>query len=441
MSMKRIAFTALLGAMLFGIVSGAAATDLKVKGNLDVYGMWSANLRDFSSDNPDGDNYMTTQRFRSYFTFVTNENLKAILGLETNNVWGQGDASDWGTDGVDNLQIKHSYLDFNYPDTALNVKAGLQYIGLPGVFGNPFFDDDAAALVVSTPINDMFGITAGYTRGIDDNDNYDSTIGSTADLDKDDVDMAFVVAPLTFDGFNVSPYFGYAWIGENSGWVSKSQQIIVEDDANIWMIGANAKLTLFDPLTFAADVIYADLDSDDYETMGWYAALAGSYKLDMLTATIFTTYATGADDDAGEDNYLPTLREDWKVTPYLSGARAFSTGYDSFATNTLGVGSDGTGLWTMGLILDKISFVENLSHKVTVAYFEGTSDEGTNLFTEEDSGWEVYVVNQYNIYENLAAINELGYFSASSEGYEDANPDGDDMDASYFATIGFQYKF
>ena len=440
MNMKRFAFAALLGAMLFGIASGAAATDLKMKGNLDVYGMWSANLKDFDSDFADGDNYFTTQRMRTYFTYQTNENLKAVLGLEMNTIWGNGDA-DWGTDlNENNIEIKHSYLDFNFPDTTVNVKTGLLYVGLPGVFGNPFFDDDAPALVVSSPINDMFGLTAGYTRGIDVSNNVQDDL-LTDGTDNDDVDMAFVVAPLTFDGFNVAPYFGYVWIGENAGWKATPEQILVEDDANIWMLGANAKLTVFDPLTFAADLIYADLDSDDYETKGWYAALAGSYKMDILTATLFTTYATGADDDADEDNYLPALREDWKVTPYLSGARAFSTAYDAFFTKSVGVGSDGTGLWTMGLILDKISFIENLSHKVTVAYFEGTSDEDTNLFTEEDSGWEVYVVNQYNIYENLAAINELGYFAASSEGYEDANPDGNDMDASYFATIGFQYKF
>ena len=96
----------------------------------------------------------------------------------------------------------------------------------------------------------------------------------------------------------------------------------------------------------------------------------------------------------------------------------------------------------MGLVLDKISFVEKLSHKLVIAYAMGTSDEETNAFTEDDDLWEVYLVNKYMIYENLAAINELGYFKASSEVYEDTlNPDGDDLDSSYFATIGFQYKF
>ncbi|NCC05889.1 MAG: hypothetical protein EOM37_18040, partial [Proteobacteria bacterium] len=85
--MKRFAIVALLAAMLFGVASSASATELMVKGNLDVHGMWSANLRDFDSEVADGDNYYTSQRMRTYFTFQANENLKAVLGLEINNVW------------------------------------------------------------------------------------------------------------------------------------------------------------------------------------------------------------------------------------------------------------------------------------------------------------------------------------------------------------------
>jgi len=45
----------------------------------------------------------------------------------------------------------------------------------------------------------------------------------------------------------------------------------------------------------------------------------------------------------------------------------------------------------------------------------------------------VYFVNKYMIYENLAAINELGFFAPE---FDDAEEDN-----SYFATVGFQYKF
>jgi hypothetical protein len=431
--MKRFALVALLAAMLFGVASSASATELKVKGSLDVHGMWSANLRDFDSNNGDADNYYTNQRMRVYFDFITSENLKAVLGLEMNYDWGQGSGADWGTDGYQHLGVKHAYLDFMFPDTTINVKAGLQAIGLPSVFGSPVFDDDAAALVISTPINEMFGLTVGYTRGYDDEDNIDNAYDKDGNpikyAGKDDVDMAFLVAPITLDGFSIAPYFAYAWIGQNTDYTYNST-----DDSTVWVLGANAELTMFDPLTFAADLIYGVGDNDAYETKGWYAALAASYKMDMMTATLFGTYATG-EDKGTDDDLLPSLREGWELTPYLGGARAFATGAsDGFASETLGAGSNGLGIWTVGLKLTDITFVDKLSHNLTLAYAEGTADKNAGVgFDEKDSAWEMYFVNKYMIYENLAAINELGYFAPSLKGVSE--------DDSYFATVGFSYKF
>jgi hypothetical protein len=424
--------------------------------------MWSANLNDHDSDVADGDNYTTVQRMRTYFDYVANENLKAVLGLEMDQTWGVGDSGDWGTDGNtdDPIELKHAYLNFMFPDTTVNVQAGLQYIALPGIFGNPVFDDDAAAITVGAEINDMFAVTVGYTRGTDASNSFGDDLLEDG-TDNDDKDMAFIAAPITLDGFGVTPYFGYAWIGENTDNTAASASLLsngtvkinaadagMEDDMTVWVVGANAELTMFDPLTFAADLIYGEGENDDYETKGWYAALAASYKMDFMTATLFTTYATGADEDDDEDDLLPTLAEGWGLTPYVGGDRAFNAAHDSFGTNALGVGSDGTGLWVVGLVLDKISFVEKLSHKLVIAYAQGTADEDAGYyidnddklaFTEEDDLWELWLVNKYMIYENLAAINELGYFQASSEVYEDATDD--DLDSSYFATIGFQYKF
>jgi len=444
MNMKHLIFAALLVAMLFGAVSGASATELKVRGNLDVYGLWSANLYDFDSDVADGDNYSTTQRMRVYFDYVANENLKAVLGLELDNVWGDSSA-DWGTDGTGNIEVKYAYMDFNFPETEVNVKAGLQYVALPSVFGHPVFDDDASALVISAPINEMVGLTAGYTRGSDSSTSVDDDLFTDGNS-SDDLDMAFVAVPVALEGFGATPYFGYVWLGGDhdfsgqQGLESKLDLSLAgDDDITIWFLGANAKLSFFDPLVLNADVIYGALDSDDLKSAGWYTALSASYTMDMLVATLFSTYATGLEDDEDDQTLLPVLAEDWKVTPNLGGLRAFSTTHDTFFTKSVGVGSDGTGLWTLGLILDKISFLDKLSHKVIIAYAQGTGDEGTSYFTEKDSCWELYFVNQFMIYENLAAINELGYFSGSSEVYKDA--EGDDLDSSNFGTRGLSYKF
>jgi hypothetical protein len=210
------------------------------------------------------------QRLRTYFTFQTNENLKAVLGLEMDNYWGDGD-TDWGTDvnsgGATDagIEIKHAYLDFNFPDTAINVKAGLQSVSLPSVFGNPVFDDDAPAILVSAPINDMFGVAVGFTRG------RDSSHPAKTGTGKDEVDAAMLIVPVTLDGFSVTPYFAYAWIGENTdnpggtGQSDADKLLLPLVDATVWTLGANAVLTMFDPLTFAADLIYGELDADDLD--------------------------------------------------------------------------------------------------------------------------------------------------------------------------------
>ena len=138
----------------------------------------------------------------------------------------------------------------------------------------------------------------------------------------------------------------------------------INDDATAWWLGLNAEIKVLDPLTFAADVIYGQgrTDDKDMKTKGWYAALAASYKFDMLTATLFSTYGTGVDDaKADKQTFLPTLAEGWGVTSYIGGVRAFNTGYDSFFSDAYGPVSDGTGLWTVGLDLNDITFVENLS--------------------------------------------------------------------------------
>ena len=91
------------------------------------------------------------------------------------------------------------------------MKAGLQEVALPSVFGNPIFDDDAAALMVSAPINDMVGVTVAYTRGVDGSDNFDAS-----GKDKDDLDMAFLAVPVTTDALDITLYFAYAWAGKNT---------------------------------------------------------------------------------------------------------------------------------------------------------------------------------------------------------------------------------
>jgi len=433
---------------------------MKVKGSFEVGAEWSANLGDFDSETADKDNQYLAQRMRTFFSFIANENLKAVLGLEIDNVWGAGD-TDWGTDVNEGgaIEVKHAYLDFNFPDTAINVKAGLQTVSLPSVFGNPVFDEDAPAVLVSAPINDMFGITLGYTRG-EDNLYYGE---GNSSLNNDETDGVMLIAPITLDGLSITPYAVYAWVGKdtdnlglnpNGLWTSAAlkkalagEKAALTDDATAWWLGVNTELTMFDPITIAADLIYGSMEGEvagaDLDQDGWFAALAASYKMDVVTPTLFMVYSSGIDEDTfdGGDidlDTMPSLAEGYELTPFIGGGRALSYENDEYLVG------NAQGVWAMGLKLANINFVENLTHDLTIAYARGTSDEFKDTgvkFDDKSSAWELYMVNKYMIYENLAAINELGYFAPDFDASRDVDGSKFEDDAAYFATIGFQYKF
>jgi hypothetical protein len=461
--MKRFACAALLASMLFGAAWSASAAELKTRGSIDVYGQWSQNLYDFNSDVSDSDNHSINQRVRMYFDYVASQNLKGVVGFEIDTDWGRDagfgtDQSIRGSSGKDStkggsVEIKHAYLDFTYPDTTVNIKAGLQAVALPGVFGSPIFDDDAPAIVASAAINDMFAVTAGFMRGEDtltDNSGYskswytvplagtyDVPIGLDTPGDQQ-TDAAFLATPIKLDGFAITPYFAYGWVGQSDSkyYDVKKDAILKRDAYNLWWLGANAELTMFDPLTFAADLMYGSTSGLDENDKGWYGALAASYKFDMVTPTLFFTYASGDDDDATDGSeIMPTLSEGWAISP-MTGARAFSTTWDTWGLAGLPQEA-GLGMWTVGLKLDKIQFIDKLTHTLVVAYLKGTSDEDSaQLFDEESHAFEVYLANTYKIYENLSAIVEFDYFAP------DFNDDKfDDADPSAFVAAGFKYKF
>ncbi|BDV00640.1 hypothetical protein TDMWS_07250 [Thermodesulfomicrobium sp. WS] len=427
--MKRFACAALLASMLFGAAWSASAAELKTRGSIDVYGQWSQNLYDFNSDVSDPDNHSINQRVRMYFDYVASQNLKGVVGFEIDTDWGFDagfgtDQSNRGssTSTTGSVEIKHAYIDFTYPDSVVNIKAGMQAVALPGVFGSPIFDDDAPAIVVSAPINDMFALTAGFMRGQDTNT--DNIVSTPKDKE---LDASFLAAPIKLDGFAITPYFAYGWVGEDYK---------TSEAYNVWWLGANAELTMFDPLTFAADLMYGSTSGLDENDHGWYGALAASYKFDMVTPTLFFTYASGDDDDATDGSeIMPTLSEGWAISP-MTGARAFSTTWDTWGLTGLPQEA-GLGMWTVGLKLDKIKFIDNLTHTLVIAYLKGTSDQDSaQLFDEDSHAWEVYFANTYKIYENLSAIVEFDYFAPS---FNDDKME--DEDPSAFVAAGFKYKF
>ena len=444
--MKRLGLLVFFCTMMFSSAAFADGIDIKVKGTWDFVFGWheNTNFKGNHAGNREDDNFVARQRVRTQINFITSENLQAVLMFEIGNIdWGrdggsktgQGSGGGLDADGV-NVETKRAYLDWMIPNTSVSVRMGIQGLALPMATGfhNPVFDADVAGIVVSAPINEMFAITAFWARPFNQNLND----GSNNYVD-DETDLFGLILPITGDGWSVTPWGVYGRVGGGSGfyeYLANNGRAFgpgvgpdTTDSTNAWWIGVATEVNVFDPLTFSFDLMYGHLSSIDFAGMpdselaarGWMFDARIDYKLDWGTPGIFGWYASGDDwEDVRDDGQLgrmPYLGTDTTFNPTTFG---FHGGYNGISSDQY-VSRTGTGLWGIGIQVADVSFIEDLSHTLRVAYYRGTNDNdvvknGWNLnlrdalyLTDKDDAIEVNFDHKYKIYENLTAVLELGY--------------------------------
>ena len=447
------------------------------------------------------DNFLAMQRIRTQVNFIVSENLQAVLQFEIGDLnWGRGGSeglqssgrasgAQLGADGV-NIETKHAYLDWMVPETGLHIRMGLQPLTLPCLarIGSTVFDDDVAAVVASYAFNDMFALTAFWARPYDYFRNDGNAAGFIRSMD-DEVDMFGLIAPISLDGATITPWMVYASVGAGSGMyggpnfggvAGATAQLGNTSSAPAWWLGLVTEVDMFDPLTFGVEFIYGylgrntindwssattpvHLGSGEFSTRGWYLAANLDYKLSWGTPGIFGWYASG--DDA--DDFFGSKARGGRL-PSVMGAPWYSTfGSDG----GVGISPDerfldlsNTGTWALGVQIADMSFIEDLSHTIRFIYYNGTNDRkmvtrprlaggdpqdisdtlgglgnSATYLTTKDHAYEVNFDHRYQIYENLAAILELGYIkidrSSSVWGRDFQN------DASWKAALNFQFTF
>ncbi|GAU08823.1 outer membrane homotrimeric porin [Desulfoplanes formicivorans] len=468
--MKRIALAILVIAFVIGSVAPSFAVEMQARGSWRAAASWWD--FDGKDDANNGETFRARQRARLWFDFIANENLKAVLGLEIGDItWGDSNGK-LGTDSNEAIEVKHAYFDFNIPNTQVNIKAGLQGIYIPGNLGSPILDDDAAALMVSAPINDMVSVAAGWIRSYDLDDDtkgiydYDKDTADAKDDDNpsgiagtsgDEVDTLALLVPVNGDGFSVTPYFLYTMIGKNTVEELPIAEILddavkksgikddlgealggVDDDATMWHAGFSAQIDMFDPIVVLTDFAYGSLalegTTQDIDVRGYFFDLAVDYKMDFMTPEVFFLYTSGADDDKDEISVFPHISGDLNFSTLIFDGSPFTEGdlYDDPAA---------LPMWALGLKLKDINLVEDLSHTFTIYYAQGTSDKDGwygKTFAEDDSLVEVDFDTKYQIYDELAAYLELGYASFDWDKSADHTNDAEDI---YKAAIGIKYDF
>jgi len=447
--MKRLTLLAAALVMVLGFaVSASAAPEVTVSGNILVNAVWGSNW-DFNDGNAStpGENDQAMwirERFNLGFTAVANENLKGVIILRsTRQSFGQGGFANGaggagGGGGGDTIGVNQAYIDFSWPGTSVNVKAGFQPIALPAAVGGGSMiqDDIATGVMVSTNLTDGVDLLAGWTRF---NDRSITGGGNTATgLTDSAIDGWIVALPLSFEGFSMAPFFVYTDLGENALGAAV-------DAKNIYWAGSSFELSMLDPFILKADINYGkqSADQDAADATGWLADVAVEYTgFDFMNLEFAFAWMSGEDDDATNGSErMPILSDSWALGSFWFGG-GLITGDD------IGDG-DNVGFWALALSATGIqSFAEGLTHDAHIVYAKGTNDErstgrltyGRSL-TEEDSMLEIDFNTMYKVYDELTLYNGIGYINLDADDSATAwgaNNDGGD---AWKFQVGAVYQF
>lgn len=449
--MKRIITLLLAAGLVLGASAGSAkATDIKVSGTWQFAFQW---MDSSFAKNDTADTFKALQRLRTKVDVITSENLRGVAFFEIGKSnWGKDDAA-LGTDGK-SVKVRYSYVDWVVPETDLKIRMGLQpWINPNFTKGAAVLDGDGAGVTASYQFNDMVGVTLGWLRAENDNNN----------MRHNAMDLVMLTVPVKGDGFKVTPWAMYGILGQssfNDGGKANGDMndlrygmlpVVSPEGAatllngadkkhgNAWWLGLGGELTMFSPFRVAVDFTYGSMDMGDMEFFrpgsttkyswdvkraGWFASLLAEYKMDMATPGLIFWYASGDDSNPyNGSERLPSVDASFDGTYY---------GYSNADFNGDSViGNNPAGTWGLGLLVSNISFMENLSHDFELAYIRGTNNKnmpknagmkmpfgnytdtegvsGYTYLTTKDWAWEVDFNTKYQLYKNMYMMLELAY--------------------------------
>lgn len=478
--MKRFTMLALVLALVVAWAASASAAELKVRGAIIADSQWGDGGYASFWAAKDGGNYQDKhnieERARIMWDFVANENLKFTMQTQIGTgLWGQGGfglgQGDGGTNKSTALRVREAYMDFNVPDTDVNVKAGYMLMYLPAANpgGSPILNDESAAtaLVTVPVIKDTVSVLVGYTR-LWDSTQANNTSNSVTQRNngygmKDELDAAILAVPVSWNKIDVTPWMVYGWGGKNSlddaiiagsdrytGLLAPRYNSALtgvngrafQNNYNVWWAGLAATVKMFDPIVFGLDYNYGSLsgmkavdgaaapwDSNKLaERKGWYVDGFVRYTgLDMVKPELFFAYSSGEDSD-------PTNGSERMPTLYNGGYAlgiSWWTGGSNFAQTDMGGDSSHNGFWALGLSMNDITFLQKLSHDFMFMYAQGTNSADLlrdpniigqqglafapgHFLTTKDHFFEFDLNTKYKLYDELTAILELGYINMNT---------------------------
>jgi hypothetical protein len=474
----------LLVLVLAAALPAAAAPEVMMTGDARIHGnFWSHyNFTGWNAaGNRTGDTFAIWQRFRLRTDFIASEGLKFRLGIRVNNTaWGNGAYT------VDNpavsIDVYQAFLQFYWPGTGVEFTIGQQDIDLPisnvMLSANPVMGGirGPAALVKIPVVENAFDVIAGYYRFLDANRDMDPTTTQVPD----EFDAFMLSLPVTMDGFQFTPWSMLGLAGRSANYAgtgvggaganqTMASNIMSAGTAlapagmtfaqNVyWWLGGSFAFTKLDPFKFYADIIVGQgqmAGRAKNHRQGLFFDVAAEYTgFDALTPQLTFWYATGEDSSTRNGSErLAVVTSAWGP-----GNSFLFDCSQEFARGFMGV--DYLGAWGFVASLDNISFIENLTSRISFTYAQGMNSPQAiragialwgygNYFQmgrELATGESIAAVNidaKYDIYRQLALILETGWahgnFKTSVWGPRLVN-EARGGDAWKFA-LGLRYKF
>lgn len=469
--MKRLITLLTAAVMVAGSYAPASAIDIKVSGTWEIGIGWADN-QDFTNAKHGSynDSFGAAQRVRTQFQFIASETLKGTLGFEigTQN-WGTNDDDSRGgaldADGYA-TKVKSAFLDWS-PVGGLAIRMGVQGVALPSAtFGNPILDADVAGITGNYQFSDNMSLSFFWLRP------FDRGWGSETRNRLDEMDMFGFSLPIVGENFSVTPWAMYAHNGNESGYweyringdVNDALDEYYKGNTNMWWAGAAIELDFLAPFSIKLDGMYGQAKgSEAPEFSGWLVAGLFEYQTETALGNpgILGWYASGdsADDykdgKHGKFSRMPVVGTDNAGFGPLGYGFAGSMGcmQDSLISNS------GVGTWGAGVQIDGMSFIDNFSHLLRVAYVRGTNDEdmvrngGAERFgppynimgdavylTKKDYAVEFDMVTTWEVEKNLNIYLEANYIILEMDSDVWGSRDSKTANA-WKAQILFEYAF
>ncbi len=475
--MKKLTTLLLAAGMIFAATAPASAVDVKMDGQY----LFNFITGERAGTGQNFDN--AGQRLRLGMTFTANENLSGYFQVQVGSGSDKTSNYDWGTDTTGNsgkIGMRQMYIDWLIPQTAVKVRMGRQLVGLPeDAFGknavmHPGWQG-RDGITVAAPVTDWLDVSAFWLRGAYASEGADD-FGSGNDTDQSEkTDFFGVVTNFKFDGFSFSPYVMYASVDKGASPDGSTDQLygtplgypydstlgMIRGDGNAFWAGTNFVMSYFDPFVLKISGAYGMIayDGGDFgedvgnpqDRNGWYIQAKASYKTAYGTPILGGWYASGDDSDVQYlgQGWIPSWAGRFHPTFGYSGGE-FGM-YDNNTRHAIG------GTWGLQAGIEDVSFLQDLTHKFTVTWFQGTNEAGEALnamkgssavnpvkyMTKNDNAVEFNLANTYQIYKNLSVCLELAYIITDyDKGDHRAWAAANETDKDSWSTaLTFQYLF